>query len=585
MNYTHNNLQERIFYIIDCDNAQQHFIKIKVQFPVDENKTIIHLPSWRPGRYELGNFAKNIKNFKVFNDQNKAVNFHKINKDSWEISSNETKYIKIEYQYYANELNAGASYFDEHQLYVNPVNCFLYAEGKEQFPISLELNIPENYTIASSLVQENNFLLAENFDELADSPFICSENLEKQTYIVADTNFHIWFNNQLNIPWERVINDFRNFTVKQIEDFGEFPVSEYHFLIQSLPYLAYHGVEHLKSTVITLGPSYDLFENRYDELLGVSSHELYHVWNVKSIRPKELLPYNFKKENYSELGYIYEGVTTYLGDLYLLKSGVFSLENYLRELSVQFQKHFDNPGRFAYSVAQSSFDTWLDGYVPGVPGRKVSIYTEGCLLAFVMDAKIRKATNNKRGIEEVMKRLYYNFAQNNKGYTEKDFIDQLENICGYSFQDFFNDYVHGSTPYETILLEALDFIGLELIQTPSNSYSEANLGMKTVHQSNHLLISAIYPGSPAEMAGLSLGDELIAVNKIKLNNDLDACLNYFDASSKTLSFFRNGKLLQLTLPEVNRFFYLNHKINKKVKLTPNQEKAIFAWSENNSKIS
>ena len=578
-------MQERIFYTIDCDNTQQHFIKIKVQFPVDENKTIIHLPSWRPGRYELGNFAKNIKNFKVFNDQNKAINFHKINKDSWEISSNETKYIKIEYQYYANELNAGSSYFDEQQLYVNPVNCFLYAEGKEQFPISLELNIPENYTIASSLVQENNFLLAENFDELADSPFICSENLEKQTYIVADTNFHIWFNNQLNIPWERVIDDFRNFTKKQIEDFGEFPVSEYHFLIQSLPYLAYHGVEHLKSTVITLGPSYDLFENRYDELLGVSSHELYHVWNVKSIRPKELLPYNFKKENYSELGYIYEGITTYLGDLYLLKSGVFSLENYLKELSAQFQKHFDNPGRFAYSVAQSSYDTWLDGYVPGVPGRKVSIYTEGCLLAFVMDAKIRKATNNKRGIEEVMKRLYYNFAQNNKGYTEKDFIDQLENICGYSFQDFFNDYVHGTTPYETILLEALDFIGLELIQTPSNSYSEANLGMKTVNQANHLLISAIYPGSPADMAGLSLGDELIALNTIKLNHDLDSCLNYFDASSKTLSFFRNGKLLQLTLPEVNRFFYLNHKIHKKVNLTPNQEKAIFAWSENNSKIS
>ena len=578
-------MQERIFYTIDCDNTQQHFIKIKVQFPVDENKTIIHLPSWRPGRYELGNFAKNIKNFKVFNDQNKAINFHKINKDSWEISSNETKYIKIEYQYYANELNAGSSYFDEQQLYVNPVNCFLYAEGKEQFPISLELNIPKNYTIASSLVQENNFLLAENFDELADSPFICSENLEKQTYSVADTNFHIWFNNQLNIPWERVLTDFRSFTVKQIEDFGEFPVSEYHFLIQSLPYLAYHGVEHLKSTVITLGPSYDLFENRYDELLGVSSHELYHVWNVKSIRPKELLPYNFKKENYSELGYIYEGVTTYLGDLYLLKSGVFSLENYLRELSAQFQKHFDNPGRFAYSVAQSSYDTWLDGYVPGVPGRKVSIYTEGCLLAFVMDAKIRKATNNKRGIEEVMKRLYYNFAQNNKGYTEKDFIDQLENICGYSFQDFFNDYVHGTTPYETILLEALDFIGLELIQTPSNSYSEANLGMKTVNQANHLLISAIYPGSPADMAGLSLGDELIALNTIKLNYDLDSCLNYFDASSKTLSFFRNGKLLHLTLPEVNRFFYLYHKIHKKVNLTPNQEKAIFAWSENNSKIS
>jgi len=577
-------LQERILYTIDCDQAQQRFIKIKALFPVNESKTIIHLPSWRPGRYELGNFAKNIKNFKVYNDTNKAINFHKISKDSWEISTKETNTIRIEYQYYANELNAGSSYFDEQQLYVNPVNCFLYAEGKEQFSISLEINIPKNYTIASSLAQEKNFLFAANFDELADSPFICSENLEKQSYSVANIDFHIWFNNQLNIPWERVLDDFQNFTRKQVEDFGEFPVSEYHFLIQSLPYLAYHGVEHLKSTVITIGPSHELFEERYDELLGVSSHELYHVWNIKSIRPKDLLPYDFKKENYSELGYVYEGITTYLGDLYLLKSGVFSLENYLKELSKQFQKHFDNPGRFAYSVAQASYDTWLDGYVPGAPGRKVSIYTEGCLLAFAMDVKIRKATNNKSGIEEVMKRLYYNFAQNNKGYTEKDFIEILENTSGESFKDFFNDYVHGTAPYEAILIDALDFFGLELIQTPSNSYSEAKLGLKTIHQSNHLLISAIYPGSPADMVGLSLGDELIAVNKIKLNNDFDTCLNYFDATSKTLSLFRNGRLLQLTLPEVNRFFYLNHKICKQNKLTNVQERAIREWGENDFRI-
>ena len=571
-------MQNKILYSIFCDQPQQHFIKIKVLFPVDSKKTIIHLSSWRPGRYELGNFAKNIKNFRVFSDKNKTLTFKKITKDSWEIDTNGTNTLRVEYQYYANELNAGSTYFDENQLYVNPVNCMVFAENMQDFPISLELNIPKNYEIASSMAQKDGILLAENFDEFADSPFICSANLEKKSYSVENIDFYIWFNKQEHIPWERVLTDFQLFTKTQIKDFGEFPVGEYHFLIQSMPEIAYHGVEHLKSTVITLGPSHQMFEERYDELLGVSSHELYHVWNVKSIRPKDLLPYDFKKENYSELGYIYEGITTYLGDLYLLKSGVFSLEKYLRELDKQFQKHFDNPGRFNYSVAQSSYDTWIDGYVPGVPGRKVSIYTEGCLLAFVMDASIRKATNNKSGIEEVMKRMYYNFGIKKIGYTEKDFIEILENTCGESFQDFFKDYVHGTTPYESILISALDYFGLELIQKPSNLYTEAKLGIKTLHHASNYIICSIYPGSPAEMAGLSLGDEIIAINDVKLNGDFDKYLEHIDSETKIFNILRNGDFLYRPIPEVNRNFYLENKIQKKTILTNKQEKAIELWS-------
>jgi predicted metalloprotease with PDZ domain len=130
-----------------------------------------------------------------------------------------------------------------------------------------------------------------------------------------------------------------------------------------------------------------------------------------------------------------------MGDLMLYKSGVFDLNHYLVELNAQLEKHFDNFGRFNYSVAESSFDTWLDGYVAGVPGRKVSIYTEGCLLAFIADVKIRKATNNNFGIEEVMKRLYFEFALQGKGYTKEDYQGLLETVSGISFQEYFNDLV------------------------------------------------------------------------------------------------------------------------------------------------
>jgi predicted metalloprotease with PDZ domain len=175
----------------------------------------------------------------------------------------------------------------------------------------------------------------------------------------------------------------------------------------------------------------------YDELLGVSSHELFHTWNVKNIRPKEMLPYKYNTENYATTGYIYEGITTYYGDLMLYRSGIFSDADYFRTLTQQFQKHLDNHGRFNYSVAASSFDTWLDGYVPGVPNRKVSIYTEGCLLAFIADAQIRKQTLNNSSLDDVMSALYNDFGKNNIGYTANDYQTIIENITGQNWNHFF----------------------------------------------------------------------------------------------------------------------------------------------------
>lgn len=568
-----------IQYEVFCEAPNQHFIRFKAIIPVTNSVTTLKLSSWRPGRYELGNFAKNIRNFRVFNDSKKPLSFSKSDKSSWEIQTEGTSEILIEYQYFASELNAGSSFLDKTQLYINPVNCFFFTDETKNDLYQIKLNVSDAWQIACSLPLEQKVLTASSYEELVDSPFICSPNLSHETYEVQDIKFHIWFNNQKHIDWERIKSDFVKFTTKQIKSFIEFPVKEFHFLIHSLPFPAYHGVEHLKSTVITLGPSYAIFDGLYSDLLGVSSHELYHVWNVKSIRPIEMNPYDFEKENYSRLGYVYEGVTTYMGDLYLLKSGVFDLKKYLNEFNKQLQKHFDNPGRFNYSVAQSSFDTWLDGYVLGAPGRKVSIYTEGCLLAFVADIKIRKATKNKFGIEEVMKRLYFDFALQGKGYTEADYRNILESVSGESFETYFSDFIYGTNPYEELIIEALAFFGLELVQKPSKSFSEAKLGFKYLSKGKNSLVQSIYPGSPAELGGLSLGDEIIAVNGKQLNGDLDNWLAYFESDLKTLSFMREGLLMECTLPEVNRFFYLTHEVKVPSELTENQKKALKAWGE------
>ena len=564
-------------YSFSSENPSQQYISIKATFSVNSKTTTIQLPSWRPGRYELGNFAKNVKGFRIFDQNNKAVSFKKLVKDAWEVDTEGKSEIRVEYSYFAAELNAGSTFLNAEQLYVNPVNCCVFTEETKEEPIELELAIPTDWKIAGSMKQEGAILSASNFEELADSPFICSNSLQYNQYEVNGTIFHLWLNGEVKPDWNRLVKDFKAFTAKQLEKFLEFPVPEYHFLIHILPYKAYHGVEHQRSTVITLGPSYEVFASLYKELLGVSSHELYHTWNVKSIRPADMYPYDFTKENYSELGYICEGVTTYMGDLMLYKSGVFSLDQYLLEMNKQLQKHFDNHGRFNYSVAESSFDTWLDGYVPGAPARKVSIYTEGCLLAFVTDVMILEATESKFGLDTVMQRLYFDYYLKGKGVSEADYKLVLEKVSGISFDSFFEDFIHGNRPYESILTDAFDFIGLELHHKPSQFYSHGRLGFKTIPQGQNFIIKVIYPGSPANLGGLMLEDEIIAVNGYACLGELDKWLKYFDNDLKHITVLRAGRIIQMTLPEVDRNFYMEYEVKPLTKMNTPQIKAFDAW--------
>lgn len=565
-------------YNVSILNPNQQYIQFSVEMPTDGSTTVVCLSKWRPGRYELGNFAKNVKRFKVYNESGKPVHFQKRDSSSWMVENGDSKTIKVEYSYYAAELNAGSSFLSTDQLYINPVNCFVYAEGKENEPSKTVLNIPDAWQIAGSMLRDGKTLHAASFHELADSPFICSAGLQHHTYEVGETTFHIWFNGLKNIPWDKVVHDFKRFTEAQVKAFIEFPVKEYHFLNQIVPYKAYHGVEHQQSTVILLGPSYAIFDEAYSDLLGVSSHELYHTWNVKAIRPIEMFPYNYQKENFSKLGYLCEGITTYMGDIQLLRSGVFTWKDYVRELSAQLQKHFDNFGRFNYSVADSSWDTWLDGYAPGAPGRKVSIYVEGCLLAFVMDVRLLRYSNGKYGLNEFMKRLYFNFALQNKGVSESDFRDLLVEMGGEEMNELLDDYVYGTSPFESILTDAFESLGLEMKHEASKKYAQGRVGIKALPHGHNFIVKSIYPGSPADIGGVVLEDEIIAVNHHVVNGELDAWLDHFDDEQKILTVQRAGMLKELHLPEVQRPFFVEYGFAKLEEMNHSQVKLFGAWS-------
>jgi len=579
-------------YIFSYSEPQKHLIDIEfIADKINGDETTIQLPAWRPGRYELGNFAKNIKQFIPLDEKGNLLPFQKITKDCWKIQTKGVKELHIKYSYYAVDLNAGSTFLDDRQLYVNPVNCSVYVPERMNEPCEVELKIPANYMVATSMQnkvketkdkkQTKRNLSAKDYHEFADSPFIASPTLQQNMFIMDGVEFNLWFQGECKPNWPKIINDFFIFINEQFVTMkGTLPVDEYHFLFQVLPYKFHHGVEHLSSTVIAIGPSYEVMRgDTFLELLSVSSHELFHSWNIKAIRPAEMYPYDYTKENYSKLGFVCEGVTTYYGDFFLFRSGIYSEFEVNRALAKHLQNHFDNFGRYNLSVADSSFDSWLDGYTEIVPHRKTSIYSEGCLIALMTDLLIRKYSGNERSLDDVMQHLYNEFAKKGKGYTEADYKATVEKMAGHSFDEFFNNYVYKANSYDNALRECIEYIGLELLTSESKKYHERYYGIKISEMLPVPKVIAIYPNSVAEKAGLQQGDEIISINGYPVKNNLSEWSKYFGQSETTLIVSNTGKIRTVTFTPSLEEYYKVYYVQKTTTPAEAQKQNFNSWSK------
>lgn len=577
------NVESKIMYSVGSHVPGSRFLDIAITVNTDNQDSIeVALPTWRPGRYELANFAQYIRGFKVTGTNQAELVFKKQSSHVWLISCAGESSVTVTYQYYTTELNAGSSWVDKTQLYINPVNCLMYVISRENEACTIKFHVPSNYEIATSLTRltgfnkvENKTFIAANFDELADSPAICSPNLQHKTYQVKGTTFNIWFQGDIKPNWKKLIPDFTGFTKNQLESMGSFPFTEYHFLFQILPDKAYHGVEHLNSTVISLGPGSEVMETIfYEELLGVSSHELFHAWNVKSIRPADMVPYDFSKKNYTEMGYLTEGVTTYLGDLFLIKSGVFDLNKYLIELHKLLDKHSFNYGKYNYSVCESSFDTWLDGYALGIPNRKTSIYTEGALLAVCIDIILIDSTGGKSNLESVMKTLFDDYAKKEIGITEEIFIDTIKAHGGLEIENLFKNYYHKAVDYFDLLEITFAKVGFELKKQNNANTLASQFGCYTDKKGKVLLIA---PDSPAYIAGVNVRDEISSINGSKFtaldyNNNLGTNLNL--ELKKILGTETNN------LTASSKVYFEKYKLTAVVAQNSDQQKNHVKWLYN-----
>jgi predicted metalloprotease with PDZ domain len=497
-------------YTISCPNPASQFLRIDFKFSCDTATQLrLQLPAWRAGRYQLANYAQNLRGLTAQNQQGQAIALQKVTKDCWDLEIMGPTTIHLSYEYWAGKMDAGSAWVDEEQVYVNLVNCCLEVLGRSDEAYEVKLDLP-NYPIQILTLKQTapSTWMAENYQVLADATVLAAKKLEQETYAIGNTRFHAWFHGEIHFDRPRFVDQFLAFSSRMIADFGSFPEKEYHFIFQLLPYPHYHGVEHRRGTVITFGPASSLAEEEaLEELLGISCHELYHAWNVCRIRPKEFLPYEFAKETYTRAGLVLEGITTYFGDLYLLKSGVYDLPTYLRHLEKILQREANQYGWKNASIEESSIDLWLDGYVVGIPDRKVNIYSRGALLSLCLDVILLQEGSS---LAQVMKDMWEGFGLPFKGYEVQDFEKKIAARASNpeKITHFFNSYVRGKEDLFPVLEDCFSAIGIEIQKTVSENTLLHQVGIQLNGQQ---VVQQIHPESKAYQH-LMVQDQLINLN-------------------------------------------------------------------------
>ena len=436
--------------------GEDRFLSISLEFtPQRVGPMEIQLPIWRPGRYQAQYFAKNIA--AITTSHGTIV---KSGLSSWTLNIDALESVVLSYRYFADQPDAGGCVSQADFLYINFIACLIFPQRWENVPCVVEITQTGDRAIACALATNGTGFKAKSYRDLVDSPFMSAPNLFAQSWKTHGVQFWVQGVGPQQHFSPRLMQAYRKIVDYQNGYMEGFPVKKYHFLHWICPKPFYHGVEHTTSTMMVMGPE---DRDSYDDLIGLASHELFHVWNVATIRPKELLPYDYTRAVIFDTGWVIEGITTYLGDWFLWAADVVTAEEYVGMLLGNLKLHFERDGASKQSLVESSIDLWLDGYGQALPGKRVSIYFKGALVALALDLMIRQKFNHARSLRDVMLAMQ---AQFKKGYTRLEFYALAEEVYGASLRDFWAVWVEGNAPLGEEIADLLLFVGLSFSESP-----------------------------------------------------------------------------------------------------------------------
>lgn len=514
-----------LHYQIEFDDYKQHLVHVTIRFLANPNQEL-WLPTWIPGSYLIREFSKHIESVKAYDEAGRMLDIKKTSKNRWRLFNTDHELMTIEYDVYAYDLSVRGAYVDQTRLYINPACVCLALEGQEQSACEVEVFLPDelkHFQLATglaskSLVKGRFTLKADHYDQLIDSPF----ELADQTRFGFETHgieheFVISGPHNANI--DRLKADIEKICAAEINMFGSAPFKNYTFMTMATGN-SYGGLEHCNSTSL-ITPRDDLPKSNeptepskdYQRFLGLCSHEYFHSWLVKFIRPENFANYNLHQEGYTSLLWIFEGFTSYYDDLILLRSSVISQKSYLDLLKAQIDRYLQNPGRFVQTVAESSFDAWIKFYRQDENSNNAgtSYYNKGSLVALCLDLGLRLRGSS---LDALMRRLYEN-TQNGMQVNERTIFDLCKELTGDNWIEQINHLIN--TTDELPLDQLLPEFGLSYRVKTDKSLP---LGLKLVDKPEGVLVQSARRESAGAKAGISANDVIIAIDGLKASTKL-----------------------------------------------------------------
>lgn len=521
-------------------NAHRFGVELEIVDPDPQGQRVA-MPAWTPGSYMLREFARNVVSIDATDASGRRVALRKTDKATWQAARCDEA-LHIRYEVFAWDLSVRAAHLDSTHGFFNGPSLFLRAVGHESRPCVLELEPPEGEgyadwrvatTMPSAGAPEHGFgtYRARDYDELIDHP------VEMGRFTLADfdaggAKHEIAITGRHDADLERLCRDLRRVCLEHIRLFEprrpRAPFDRYLFQVLALGN-GYGGLEHRSSTSLIcsrneLPHAHEPREpsEGYRSFLGLASHEYFHAWNVKRIRPAAFVGHDPQNESYTRLLWIFEGFTSYYDDLALVRAGVIGRDAYLGLLAKTISNVQRGPGRRTQSVAESSFDAWIKFYRQdeNAPNAVVSYYAKGSLVALALDLTIRARTRGSRSLDDVLRLMWDRFGrsafEDDVGLAENAFARLLEEAVGLRLDAQIRAWAYGTAELPLAVLLRPFGVRLEL---GTGDLGPVSIGARTAMRDGQLSIINAYNGQPAERAGLAPGDAIVAFDGLRVGDE------------------------------------------------------------------
>jgi predicted metalloprotease with PDZ domain len=456
---------------------------------------------WTPGSYLIREFARHVEGLPG-----------KIAKNRWRVAAEGAETVTVRYRLYCHEMSVRTNWVDERFAFLNGAATFISVVGQTANAHEVTIILPPQWTrVMTALPETAEGFIAADYDTLADSPILAGNPAVRGFEVHGKP--HVLANEGETLEWDaaRAAADVEKIVRYHERMWGSLPYGRFLFL--NLIVEAAGGLEHKNSLCVMTSRWATRTRPAYLQWLGLMAHEHFHAWNVKRLRPVELGPFDYENENYTRSLWVAEGLTEYYGSLNVRRAGLAAVDEYLGALSELVEKLQTAPGRLEMPVESASFDTWIKLYRPdeNSANSSISYYTKGGVIAWLLDAKIRKATDNARSLDDVVRLAYLRFS-GDTGFTGAQFRETAREVAGADLAAWFQQTLE--TASELDYSEALDWFGLRF-KSPEAS-AKSTLGFVTRNDNGRMIVSQVPRGTAAYAAGFSADDEILAIDGFRV---------------------------------------------------------------------